>query len=428
MTITSSVKRTVSHVFASAGLGGFFFDDQAAIKAGAVRDGAAYAGTALTLGYGSVREPAESVSILLVLDDGYVATGDCASVQYSGVGGREPRFHAAVLAKAIESQLGPLLHGLEVGSFRTAAEKAEAAINSIEGLGRAAAYGVSQALLDAAAHAAGHHLMARTIKDEWDLPGGLTPVPIYAQTGEDRYNSVDKMILKRVPVIPHGLINTPELVGQGGNELAKYITWINKRVKELSTDGAYRPILHLDVYGMVGAEAGGSTMATADILQCLERAAAPHQLRIEHPIHASNRDEQIQVMSALRNHLRARGSRVQIIADEWANTAEDIHLFAAAGATDLIQIKTPDLGSIHHTVDAILDCHAHGIGPILGGTCAETDRSARTTTHIGIATGVTQMLAKPGMGVDEGLMIVSNESNRALRLDQHLRALGRGTR
>jgi hypothetical protein len=28
---------------------------------------------------------------MLVLSDGYLAHGDCASVQYSGVGGREPR-------------------------------------------------------------------------------------------------------------------------------------------------------------------------------------------------------------------------------------------------------------------------------------------------------------------------------------------------
>ncbi|MFK0003045.1 methylaspartate ammonia-lyase [Paenarthrobacter sp. NPDC090522] len=419
---TPQTPRTIVDVIASPGFGGFFFDDQAAIKAGARRDGAAYDGTTLTPGYTAVREPAESVSIQLVLDDGYIASGDCASVQYSGVGGREPRFHATDLAETIETHLGPLLHGLEVTSFRAAAEKAEAAINSIEGLGRAAAYGISQALLDAAAHSAGHHIMARVIKDEWQLADDLAPVPVYAQTGEDRYDNVDKMILKQVPVIPHGLINTPDLVGPGGRVLAVYVSWIKDRVKQLSSAPSYLPVIHLDVYGMVGAESGGTIYGTADILQRLERAAGPHQLRIEHPIHAGNRDEQICMMSALRSELRSRGSRVQLIADEWANTAEDIHAFAVAGATDLIQIKTPDLGSIHHTVDAILDCHAHGIGPVLGGTCAETDRSARTTTHIGIATGVTQMLAKPGMGVDEGLMIVTNEMNRALRLDAHFKA------
>jgi methylaspartate ammonia-lyase len=37
------------------------------------------------------------------------------------------------------------------------------------------------------------------------------------------------------------------------------------------------------------------------------------------------------------------------------------------------------------------------------------------------------MLAKPGMGVDEGMMIVSNEMNRALALDRQLSSPRSGT-
>ena len=33
-----------------------------------------------------------------------------------------------------------------------------------------------------------------------------------------------------------------------------------------------------------------------------------------------------------------------------------------------------------------------------------------------MACGATQILAKPGMGVDEGIMIVNNEMNRVLAL------------
>jgi methylaspartate ammonia-lyase len=410
----------IADVVVSAGLGGFFFDDQAAIKAGAVRDGSTYAGTTVTPGFQRVREPAESVSVQLILDDGYIAVGDCASVQYVGVSGREPRFRADRLAAAIGSELAPGLIGTDVTVFREAVVAAGGLIEE-RGLGRAAAYGMSQALLDAASHAAGHHLMARVVTDEWELSEGMRAAPVYAQTGDDRRSNVDKMILKSVPVMPHALINTPKLVGDDGDALVDYVTWLVERIRSVSSDPAYLPVLHLDVYGQIGVVAGG-TARTADILQRLESAARPHQLRVEHPLHAPDRDAQIAVMRELRGILRERGSSVQLIADEWANTAEDIHEFAAAGAADLIQIKTPDLGSIHHTVDAILDCRAHGIGTVLGGTCAETDRSARTTTHVGIATGVTQMLAKPGMGVDEGLMIVTNEMHRALALDARLRS------
>lgn len=119
--------------------------------------------------------------------------------------------------------------------------------------------------------------------------------------------------------------------------------------------------------------------------------------------------------------LRERGSRVQLIADEWTNSSEDIHLFASLGAADLVQVKCPDLGSLHHTVDAILDCHGRGVGPVLDGSCAETDRSARTTAHPGLETLV---LAKPGRGVDEGLSILSIEMHRSVRLSRQFGAIG----
>lgn len=412
--------RHIVDVVACAGLGGFFFDDQAAIKAGALRDGYAYSGTPVTPGYTSIREPAEAVSVMLILDDGYVAVGDCASVQYSGVGGREPRMNAAGLATRIETELAPTLRGLDITSFRTACAHVEPLVANTPGLGRAAAYGLSQALLDAASHAAGHHIMGRIIKDEWDIPGPLAPVPLYAQTGEDRHNGVDKMVLKRLPVLPHGLINTPALVGHDGDALVEYVQYIRDRIARLAPDSDYLPVLHLDVYGMVGVQAQGSVTKSADILTRVKQAAGPHILRVEHPIDAGGRDAQIETMAALRAELARRGSPVQLIADEWANTAEDIEAFVAAQAVDLIQIKTPDLGSIHHIVRAVTACKAGGVGPFIGGSCTETDRSARATTHIGIATDVTQMLAKPGMGIDEGLAVVTNEMNRAVRLDQRL--------
>ncbi|SIT44929.1 Methylaspartate ammonia-lyase [Paraburkholderia ribeironis] len=412
---------TIQKVLASPGVGSFFFDDQAAIKAGAKRDGAAYIGKAQTPGFKAVREPSESVSVMFLLSDGYIAKGDCASVQYTGVGGREPRFHADQLAAQIEQELAPKLVGLDVRSFRETAVFAENAIGQVFAAKRAAAYGVSQALLDAAAHTAGHHLMAQVIKDEWKIERPLAAVPIYGQSGDERYTNVDKMILKRVPVMPHGLINTPDLVGADGAALEAYINWLRARIEQLRASEDYQPVIHIDVYGLIGAVAGGSVETTADIIQRLERAAGPHELRIEHPMDAGGRDAQIETLGSLRRLLKSRGSKAAIMADEWANTAEDIHLFASAGAVDMIQIKTPDLGSLHNSIDAILDCHKHGVGPVLGGTCAETDVSARATTNIGVATGVTQMLAKPGMGFDEGFNIVFNEMNRALRIAELLR-------
>ncbi len=68
----------------------------------------------------------------------------------------------------------------------------------------------------------------------------------------------------------------------------------------------------------------------------------------------------------------------------------------------MIQIKTPDLGGINNTIEAVLYCKDKGLGAYQGGTCNETDRSARICTDIALATRPDQILAKPGMGLDEG--------------------------
>jgi len=49
-----------------------------------------------------------------------------------------------------------------------------------------------------------------------------------------------------------------------------------------------------------------------------------------------------------------------------------------------------------------------------GGTCNETDVSARACVHLAMAARPERMLAKPGMGFDEGFMIVNNEMERII--------------
>ena len=107
------------------------------------------------------------------------------------------------------------------------------------------------------------------------------------------------------------------------------------------------------------------------------------------------------------------------MADERCNTLDDIRLFAEAGAAHLVQIKMPDVGSIADTARAVLLCKRHGVGAYVGEGCAETDLSARVSVHIAVATQADMMLAKPGMGVDEGISIVGNEQARLLAILRH---------
>ena len=143
----------IEKVVCSAGRTGFFFDDQKAIKAGAKSDGAAYIGEAMTPGFEKIRQAGESISVMLILEDGQVAYGDCAAVQYSGAGGRDPLFLASNFIPVIEKYVAPVLEGREADNFKALAEEVEKVEVEGKRLHTAIRYGVSQAILDAVAKA-----------------------------------------------------------------------------------------------------------------------------------------------------------------------------------------------------------------------------------------------------------------------------------
>lgn len=405
----------------SPGLTGFYFDDQKAIKMGREHDGFAYLGEPATPGFSKVRQQGEAISVLLLLENGAVAYGDCAAVQYSGAGGRDPLFLASDFIPVLEQEILPKLIGREVTGFRALAEEFDR-LTRPDGshYHTALRYGVTQALLDAAAKAA-QCTMAEVVAREYNCQLTDNKVPIFCQSGDQRYDNADKIIIKRADVLPHGLINNvEEKLGQRGEKLLEYVAWLRERTHKLA--GAdYTPILHIDVYGTIGQAFQDNPERMADYLAQLELAASPLKLRIEGPMDRGSKVTQIQALAELRQLLEQRQINVEIVADEWCNTLEDIREFVDAKAGHMVQIKTPDLGGINNTIEAILYAKERGIGAYLGGTCNETDRSAQVCVHLGIATQPDQMLAKPGMGVDEGLMIINNEMNRTLAL---LRAKG----
>lgn len=406
----------IEKVLAAPGLTGFFFDDQLAIKMGAMEDGAAYRGCPLTEGFREVRQRGESLSIILLLTGGEIAFGDCAAVQYSGADGRDPLFLAEDFAPLVEGFLAERLTGREIGSFRGPAEELDA-LPGPDGkrLHTALRYGLSQALLHAAALKS-KKLMCEVLAEEYGLPLILEPIPIFSQSGDERYTNADKAMIKRADVLPHGLINhVQSKLGPKGEKLLEYIVWLRRRVGELGGEG-YRPVLHIDVYGTLGLAFGHNLDQISAYLGRLEKAAAPLTLRLEGPVDMGSKKRQIEALAALKRRLAAQGSGVEIVADEWCNTLEDVRDFVDAGAAHMVQVKTPDLGSLSNSIEAILYAREHGTGAYLGGSCNETDRSAQVCVHLALAARPDQMLAKPGMGVDEGMMIVFNEMQRALRI------------
>jgi len=405
-------------VVCSEGRTGFYFDDQRAIKKGAGHDGIFYIGKPVTEGFTSVRQAGESISVMLILEDGQIAYGDCAAVQYSGAGGRDPLFLAKDFIPLIDKYIKPELVGKEADSFRDLSAMMEAIQIDGKRLHTAIRYGVSQSILDAVSKATGR-LMCEVVADEYNCTMSETPIPIFTQSGDDRYDNADKMIIKGAQVLPHALINNVETkLGRNGEKLAEYVVWLRDRILNNRMSDDYNPILHIDVYGTIGVAFGDNNYkAMADYLAKLEELAKPFKLRIEGPMDCdTDRETQMIALSGLTKELDDRGINVELVADEWCNTLDDIKYFADNKAGHMVQIKTPDLGGINNTIEAVLYCKEKGIGAYQGGTCNETERSSQVCVNCAMATKPDQILAKPGMGVDEGYMIVFNEMQRILAL------------
>jgi len=405
-------------VVCAQGKTGFFFDDQKAIKAGAKHDGAFYEGKPMTEGFTAVRQAGESISVLFILENGAIAHGDCAAVQYSGAAGRDPLFLAKDFIPIIDKEIAPMYKGKEITSFREMADLVDKSKSPSSGkiYHTAIRYGVTQACLDAVAKSKSK-LMAQIIAEEYGTKVSDKIIPIFTQSGDDRYMNADKMIMKGADVLPHALFNhVEEKTGLKGEKIEAYIEWLRNRILEHKPYEGYNPTIHIDVYGTLGPVFNNDFEKIADYIVGLEKIAQPFKLRVEGPVDMGEKMAQIDGMRLIREYMEKKGSTAEIVADEWCNTLEDIKDFTEHKAGHMAQIKTPDLGGINNSIEAVIYCKKNGMRAYLGGTCNETNRSAEVCAHIAMATSPVQYLAKPGMGVDEGYMLGYNEMQRILAL------------
>lgn len=405
----------VIQVICAPGRSGYMHRDLLAIKAGAKQDGMIFHGPTVTPGFRKIVEPATVISVMLVLEDGQIAFGDCADVILAGVAGRDPVFNAADHMEVMQGPVADALSGRDISTFKANAEELDRFQVAGRRLHTALRYGITQALLHATS-LAGHETMAEVIAREYGCTISRTPIGILASGHKDDPTQLDRMILKRFELLPHASFTVvKDHVGYKGEILHAWVKMVATRIKTIG-DADYRPRIHADLYGTLGELFSMDVEKIADYIGTLREAAAPYALLVESPMIAKTQPEQIAKFKQLRGLLKTKSIPVGIIADEWCNTLEDIGLFADAEAADFVQIKTPDLGGINNTIEAVLYCGKKGMGACLGGTANETDHSARICTHIGLACQPDFMLSKPGLGADEALMIQTNEMARTLAI------------
>ncbi len=406
----------IKEVICAEGRSGYMHRDLAAIKSGkAIPNGSLYKGKPMSPGFTHIIEPATIVSVMLVLEDGQIAFGDCADVILASVAGRDPAFNSGGHIDYMRGEVADALRGRDVSEFKPQAEDIDNYMRGGKRLHTAIRYGVSQALLHATALSR-KETMAEVIAREYGSTIATAPIPILASCHKDDHGQLDRVILKRVELLPHASFQiVSEHVGLQGEKLMAFVKRVAGRIKEIGA-ADYHPRIHVDLYGTLGELFSMQIEPLAEYLGKLREDSGAYGLLVESPMIAATQREQIEKFRGLRGLLKKKGIDVGLIADEWCNTLADIKLFSEAGAADFVQIKTPDLGSIHNTIEAVLYCKAHGMGACLGGTANETDHSTRISTHMGLACQPDFMLSKPGLGADEALMIQTNEMARTLAI------------
>jgi len=410
----------IQDVVYAEGRSGYFNKDLKAVKAGRKANGSFVEGEPLTPGYTAIVQPGAIVSVMLLLEDGSLAIGECADVIFSGLAGRDPLFVPAQHLPLLESEIRSWLVGRNVDAFRANAQEIDRMAFGGKRLHTALRYGLTQALLSATALAC-RQPMAQVIAREYGSRIVSAPVGILASCHRGDSLQLDRVIMKRAALLPHASFTQAQDLGPEGSGLTQYARSIAQRIREVGAPD-YKPRIHLDVYGTLGDLFGNDMDRLARYMQQLAEAVAPFELLIETPVIADDRAGQIELLGRLKAALQARGTRIGLIADEWCNTLEDIRVFADAKPCDYVQIKTPDLGGINNSIEAVLYCKERGMGCCLGGTANETDISARITAQIAMATGPDFLMSKPGIGADEGLMILTNEMLRTLALTRHTAA------
>src|SRR6186997_579528 len=109
----------VTDVICAAGRSGYMHRDLAAIKSGkAIPNGSLFRGAPMSPGFTRIIEPATIISVMLVLEDGQIAFGDCADVILAGVAGRDPAFNARGHIEYVRGEVADALRGRDIWKFR----------------------------------------------------------------------------------------------------------------------------------------------------------------------------------------------------------------------------------------------------------------------------------------------------------------------
>ena len=228
---------------------------------------------------------------------------------------------------------------------------------------------------------------------------------MFVQSGDDRYTNVDKMVLKEADVLPHGLINEVE------TKLGR--TASAARVCRLASRPDHRaarrdPITHRDCISTFMARSALAfdrrRRSDCGLSGRLGGAGGAFQrLRRASPSTQEAAPPRCTCYAALRPRLRpaaAQRARWPLMSGATPSRTSSCSSPRVRRMSSTSRRRTLAASTI--PIEALLLVRRDGLDRVLRRKLQRDRRSGPVSAHIAMACGADQVLAKPGMGVDEG--------------------------
>jgi methylaspartate ammonia-lyase len=274
-------------------------------------------------------------------------------------------------------------------------------------------YGLSQALWQAIAHVQQKTLLA-VLVEEYGLMTSSTAVPLHVEINPHTPLSIASITQNPIASIGYSIsgINPVIELGQNGEVLQRFVRQLKEQLVGTADPQSFA--FHLNVrggYGQLHDQQLGRILGT---LVGLESAAGPFLVRVEDPFLVNGHDEQIKKMALLKSYMATRRMKLQLVAHQGIQSAADAQAFLAGKAAHMLHLDLPQLGSIGEGITAVQACQQNEVGTLWGGSPEETEIAARLSVQAALALQPTLLLVKFGRLGSAAVSLVHNEMIRAL--------------
>lgn len=389
----------------------------------------------------------ESILVGVVVDGENIAWGTCPAIPV-GLEAYPESFDPAGAAEAVRKEVIPALVGQSLDAFRPLAEAVEMLRETVtvtwqeipvphqengisrralltgrldaedEPAGRtveetlerplhpAVRYGLTQALLSAVALARGV-TPAEIIATEYELSRPASAAPLFSSVGTGESTAV--ACAHRVAGL--GVAwpgdDPEEELGRNNGRLQGYLRQLTRYLSTAAGDD-YRPAIHLDVGGGLGALYEDNAGRLLGAFYGLDRVADPYPLIVADPVDMDSRDEQIAKMAELKKYVRLRDLAVRLAAGAWIDSPDAALAFVDAEAADLLRLDVVRLGGVQRTVETILAARERDVGVLL------ESHGDPAVAHISLAVHPDFTSTGPRYEDGRGIAAFHNEMARTL--------------